>query len=181
MSVPSHEKEPQRTEALQETRTKLVVPILTACLVILAGLYSPWVLFISFAMLPTLLVRMVDKSKKRVLSFSVTGLNITGLTLALQHSYKVYGSSPQPGMLFQDWVNWALPFGLAWAGVFFFMAFPVFFTAVMKITLQHKEQRLKDQQKTLLEAWGAQLRQNTRSANKQDDEDSREKSREKKV
>ena len=123
MSVPSHEKEPQRTEALQETRTKLVVPILTACLVILAGLYSPWVLFISFAMLPTLLVRMVDKSKKRVLSFSVTGLNITGLTLALQHSYKVYGSSPQPGMLFQDWVNWALPFGLAWAGVFFSLLF----------------------------------------------------------
>ncbi len=181
MSTPSHEKEPQHSEAPRATRTKLVVPILTACFVILAGLYSPWILFISFALLPSLLVRMVDKSEKRVLSFSVTGLNITGLTLALQHSYKVYGSSPQPGMLFQDWVNWAFPFGLAWAGILFFMAFPVVFTAVTEVTLQHKERRLKDQQKILLKAWGAQLRQKATSATKQDDEDSGEKSREKKV
>ncbi len=154
---------------MQGSRAKLVLPILTACLVILAGIYSPWILFASFALLPTLLVRMLDKGEKRVLSFSVTGLNITGLMLALQHSYSTYGASPKSGELFQDWFNWTLPFGLAWIGILFFMAFPIVFASVMEIVLQHKERRLKDQQQTLLKAWGTQLQQKATSATDKDD------------
>ncbi len=178
MTMPSHEENPQPTP--HAARTKLVVPILVTCLVILAGIYSPWILFVSFALLPTLLIRMIDKSKKRLLTFSVTGLNITGLMLALQHSYNAYGSSPQPGMLFQDWVNWVFPFGLAWVGALFFMAFPIAFASVMEIILQRREQRLKDKQKMLLEVWGTQLRQKTTNDNTQDDPDLEKKSGEKK-
>ncbi len=169
MTMPSHEEQPESTEP--DARSKLVVPILTTCLVLLAGLYSPWILFISFAMLPTLLIRTIDKSEKRHLTFSVTGLNITGLMLALQHSYSAYGASPKPGMLFEDWINWVFPFGLAWIGVLFFMAFPVAFASVMEVTLQRKEQRLKDKQKMLLEVWGTQLRQKATSTNEKDNPD----------
>ncbi len=176
MTTPSHEQEPHDSQVPPVAPSKFVVPILAACLVILAGLYSPWILFISFALLPSLLVRAIDKSEKRVLSFSITGLNITGLLLALQHSYNTYGSSPAPGLLFEDWVNWALPFGLAWVGILFFMAFPIVFASVMEIVLQHKEQRLKDQQKTLLKAWGTQITQKLSGSSKQDDEKDKEKS-----
>ncbi len=171
MPTASNEKKPQASQALQESRSKPVVSILLTCLVILAGIYSPWILLVSFALLPSLLVRMVDKSENHFLSFSVTGLNIMGLLLALQHSYNTYGSSPRPGMLFQDWVNWVLPFGSAWLGVLFFMAFPIVFAAVMEITLQHKERRLKDQQKILLKVWGTQLGQKTTAPPKQDERD----------
>ena len=174
MTTPSHEKEQQPTKDPRNLRTNLVAPILITCLVILAGLYSPWILFISFALLPCLLIRAIDKSEKRVLSFSVTGLNITGLMLALQHSYSAYGSSPASGMLFQDWVNWVLPFCLSWLGILLYMAFPVVFATVMEIILQRKEQRLKDQQKTLLKVWGTQLRQRT-TASQRDNENDEEK------
>ena len=159
MTAPSHEDKPQESEKPPPKRGNLVLPILITCLVILAGLYSPWILFISFALLPSLLIRTIDKSHKRALSFSVTGLNVTGLMLALQHSYNTYGPSPRPGMLFEDWINWVLPFGLAWMGVLFFMAFPVFFATVSEIVLQRKERRLKAQQNLLLKSWGTQLRQ----------------------
>ena len=174
-SSPSNEDKPHLT------RAKLIVPILIACLVILAGLYSPWVLFASFALLPSLLIRMIDKSEKRVLSFSITGLNVTGLMLALQHSCSTYGSAPQSGILFQDWVNWALPFGLAWIGILFFMAFPVVFAAVMEVILQNKERRLKEKQKNLLKVWGTQLGQKTTTLSEKEESSDKKKSVEKEI
>ena len=170
MSAPSPDDKPQSSAGTFPTHRNLVIPILAACLVVLAGLYSPWILYISFAMLPCILIRMIDKSEKRVLSFSVTGLNLTGLMLALQHSFGIYGLSPAPGVLFKDWVNWLFPFGLAWLGILFFMAFPVVFAALIEIRLSHKERRLKEQQKALLQTWGTQLTQNTATPSGGDDE-----------
>lgn len=135
-----------------------ITSILLACLLIIVGLYVSLVLLASFAMLPTVLIRNFDKKEKKDLITAVTGLNFVGTILALQHSYKKYGLTPEPGVLFADWFNWLVPFGMAWLGILIFMLLPTIMAIVLEIMLQNKERRLREQQKSLLKAWGRQIR-----------------------
>ena len=135
-----------------------VASILFACLLIVAGIYLPLVLLLSFAMLPSVLIRSFGKKENKDLIFAVTGLNFVGTILTLQYSYKKYGLNPEPGTLFADWVNWLLPFGMAWLGILIFMILPTIMAVILEITLQNKEQNLRKQQNSLLKAWGRQIR-----------------------
>ncbi len=139
-------------------RTRIITSILFACLLIIAGLYSSWFLLISFAMLPSVMIRQIEKKERGALITSVTGLNVVGLTIALQHSYRKYGISPEPGMLFSDWINWVLPFGMAWLGILIFVSLPIVMAIILETMLQNKEQHLRKQQKLLLKTWGSQIK-----------------------
>lgn len=162
-----HSNDPDlaKTNIEDKSRAQIIIKIILICLVILAGLYSSWVLLISFALLPSVLIRQIDKKEKSTLIFAVTGLNATGLLMALQHSYKTYGIFPDSGQLFADWFNWLAPFGMAWTAILIFMIFPVALKTIIGMVLQNKEKKLREQQKTLLKDWGRQITLESKKGN----------------
>ena len=122
---------------------------------ILIGIvFIPFVLFVFFALLPTLIVVGIDRTPDRVVTRCTVVANFAGLIHAVYYNISESNSLTNLRPLLLDWTNWALPFGFAAGGILVYFVSPYIISGFIRRRTKEKIDMLRVERRTLEETWG---------------------------
>lgn len=127
-------------------------------------LFMPTVLLLAFALLPTFVAVIVDRSPQRYGGITVGGLNFAGVAPYLLDLWMVEHSVPYALDLLADVMALILIYGSAAFGWVLFVATPTLVSSVLTLTAGRRLTQLKAKQKQLLSEWGPEVAQSDDTA-----------------
>ena len=115
------------------------------------------VILVFFGLLPTLVAFITDRSKGKTATFCVGGMNFCGLLpwlLDLWTHSNTVGTAM--GIMTNPFALLVI-FGSAGFGWALYLLMPQLVVSILTVTSQHKVASLRDEQKKMIEEWGAEV------------------------
>jgi len=123
----------------------------------LMAISLPTVILVFFGMMPTLVAAIVDRSKGKAATFCVGGMNFCGVfPWLLEMWFGHHSISAALGYLTDPFIL-LIMFGSSAFGWVMFTAIPPVVISILTVTSQHKVAGLRDEQKKMIQEWGAEV------------------------
>lgn len=117
-------------------------------------------IFFLAGMLPTIVARMVDRTKRKYYFSIVMGFNLAGVVPFMADLWRSDNSAAAVESMFADPYVWLVMYGMAAIGWVLIFTSPEAAMKVVRVLNQGKVQALEKEQRELLEEWGPELRRN---------------------
>ncbi len=132
--------------------------ILALSLVVFGGLmFLPTVIFLLFALLPTVAAYVVDRSPEKYECICVGGLNFAGASPFLLTLWAGRHTVDAAAALLTDVFNLVAIYGAAGLGWMLFIALPPVVGVFMQMSAQRRIATLKTTQTRLAQVWGPEV------------------------
>lgn len=147
-----------KSQAKTDGKTGTFTRILMLSLALAFGLmFLPTVIFVAFAMLPTLAAYIVDRNPDKYEWICVGGLNFAGCVPFLLRLWTGRHTVDAAAAMLTDVFTLMAVFGAAGLGWLLFMALPPMVGVFMQMRAQRRVANLKATQQRLIQTWGPEV------------------------
>ena len=132
--------------------------ILFILIVFIAIAVHPTVIFLFFAMLPTIVAFMLEKNKHQYKWYCIGFFNVSGTFYYLLNLW--YGSNTLEEALsiLLDVTALIIIYGSACFGILVYIIFPIIVVTIMQLAAYRRVNHLKNVQQRLIENWGDEVK-----------------------
>ncbi len=149
---------PGKSKTKPQAKSGAFSRILLLSLALAFGLmFLPTVIFLAFAMLPTLAAYLVDRNPDKYEWICVGGLNFAGCVPFLIRLWTVRHTLDAASDMLTDVFTLMAVYGAAGVGWLLFMALPPMVGVFMQMKAQRRIANLKATQQRLIQTWGPEV------------------------
>lgn len=139
----------------QDRGTKLIGGIMVITLLMIVALPMMMVLF--FGMLPTLVVYFIDRTEEKYHTFSVGGINLSGVFPYLLDLWKAGDPFSAAQHILTNVFSLMVMLSAASFGWIMFLSIPPVIVAFLTVIAQRRVVLLRSQQVELIKEWGKEV------------------------